>query len=328
MVHKMQKWLAASVLGAIAWLGAPLPLALAAFPDKTVKIVVPFPPGGGSDSLARILARKLQEIWGQPVVIENKGGAQGNIGTAYGVKQPPDGYTITLVVQGSLAISPHMYGKDVGFEVPKDFVAVVRGTEQSYVMVSRLGLPVKDLADLVRLAKERPGKLTIGTSASGPQLVGELFKSKTGSDMLHVPYKGGGPASLAILSGEVDVLISNPAGVVQQIKSKRVNPIAVLGNERNELIPDVSTAKEQNFPALADIPEWYGFVAPAGTPKAIVDKLNADFITALKDPEVQKSVRSNGATPSPSTPQEFAAQIMADYERWGVMVKAAGIKPE
>ena len=303
-------------------------VALAAFPEKPVKLVVPFPPGGGSDSLARILARKLQDIWGQPVVIENKGGAQGNIGTAYGVKQPPDGYTVTLVVQGSLAISPHMYGKDVGFEVPKDFVAVVRGTEQSYVMVSRLGLPVKDLNDLVRLAKEQPGKLTIGTSASGPQLVGELFKTSTGTNLLHVPYKGGGPASMAILAGEVDVLISNPAGVVQQIKGKKVNPIAVLGTERNELIPEVSTAKEQNFPKLADIPEWYGFVVPAGTPQAIVNKLNADFITALKDPEVQKSIRSNGATPSPSTPEAFSNQIMKDYERWGAMVKAAGLKPE
>ena len=322
MVERIRNWLLlACILGVST-------LAAAAFPDKPVKLVVPFPPGGGSDTLARILAKKLQEIWGQPVVIENKGGAQGNIGTAYGVKQAPDGYTVTLVVQGALAISPHMYGKDVGFDVQKDMLAVVRATEQSYVMVSRLGLPVKNLQELVQLAKEQPGKLTIGTSASGPQLVGELFKSTTGTDLLHVPYKGGGPASLAILSGEVDVLISNPTGVIQYIKAGKVNPIAVLGTDRNELIPEVSTAKEQNFPQLADIPEWYGFVVPAGTPAAIINKLNADFIAALKDPDVQKTIRSGGTTPSPSTPEEFWSQILKDYERWGKLVRAAGIKPE
>ena len=302
--------------------------AFAAFPEKPVKIIVPFPPGGGSDTLARILSKRLSEIWGQAVVIENKGGAQGSIGTAYGLKQPADGYTVTLVVQGALALNPHMYGKDNGFDAITDLVAVVRATESSYVMVSRTGLPLKDLKALVEMAKQKPGKLTLGTSASGPQLVGELFKMTTGTDLLHVPYKGGGPASLAIIAGEVDLMISNPTGVVQQIKGGKVHPIAVLGSERNALIPEVPSALEQGFPALADIPEWYGFVVPAGTPKALVEKLNADFVTVLKDPEVQKSIRSNGTTPSPSTPEEFAKQIVADYERWGKIVRASGVKPE
>ena len=312
----------------ISLLGVAATPALAAFPEKPVKIVVPFPPGGGSDTLARILSRRLSEVWGQPVVIENKGGAQGSIGTAYGLKQPADGYTVTLVVQGALALNPHMYGKDNGFDAITDLVAVVRATEQSYVMVSRNGLPLKDLTAVVDLAKEKPGKLTLGTSASGPQLVGELFKMTSGIDMLHVPYKGGGPASLAIIAGEVDLMISNPTGVVQQIKGGKVHPIAVLGAERNALIPEVPTALEQGFTALADIPEWYGFVVPAGTPKAIVDKLNADFVTVLKEPETQKSIRSNGTSPSPSTPAEFSKQIADDYERWGKIVKASGVKPE
>ena len=302
--------------------------AFAAFPEKPVKIIVPFPPGGGSDTLARILSKRLSEIWGQAVVIENKGGAQGSIGTAYGLKQPADGYTVTLVVQGALALNPHMYGKDNGFDAITDLVAVVRATESSYVMVSRTGLPLKDLKALVEMAKQKPGKLTLGTSASGPQLVGELFKMTTGTDLLHVPYKGGGPASLAIIAGEVDVMISNPTGVIQYIKAGKVHPIAVLGSERNALIPEVPSALEQGFRALSDIPEWYGFVVPAGTPKAIVDKLNADFVAVLKEPEIQKSIRAGGTTPSPSTPEEFRKQILDDYERWGKVVRASGVKPE
>ena len=324
----MKNWISQCLAAlSLCCYGAAMP-ALAAFPEKPVKIVVPFPPGGGSDTLARVLSRRLQEVWGQPVVIENKGGAQGSIGTAYGLKQPADGYTVTLVVQGALALNPHMYGKDNGFDVLTDISPVVRATEQAYVMVSRNGLPVKDLKALVEMMKEKPGKFTIGTSASGPQLVGELFRMTTGTDFLHVPYKGGGPASLAIIAGEVDVMISNPTGVVQYIKAGKVHPIAVLGSERNALIPEVPSALEQGFRALSDIPEWYGFVVPAGTPKAIVDKLNADFVAVLKEPEIQKSIRAGGTTPSPSTPEEFRKQILDDYERWGKVVRASGVKPE
>jgi tripartite-type tricarboxylate transporter receptor subunit TctC len=319
----LQKLIA--VLLACACLAA-LPQHAAAFPERPIRMIVPFPPGGGSDTLARILARKLQEIWGQSVVVENKGGAQGSIGTAYGLKFPPDGYAITLAVHGALAINPHLQGKDVGFDVRKDMIGLVRATEQSFVMVARLDLPVKTLKELVDLAKQRPGKLTLGTSASGPQLVGELFKQTTGTDLLNVPYNGGGPATQAILGGHVDLLISNPGGIMQHIQSGKVRGVAVLGAERNPLIPDVPSALEQNFVALSDIPEWYGFMVPAGTPATIVRKLNADFVAALNDPQVQKSIRAAGTTPSPSTPEEFSKQILFDYERWGNVVKAAGGK--
>jgi tripartite-type tricarboxylate transporter receptor subunit TctC len=304
------------------------PVQAAGFPDKPVKMIVPFPPGGGSDTLARIVNKKLQEIWGQPVVVENRGGAQGSVGTAYGIKQPADGYTITLIVHGAMAINPHMYDKGVGYDVLKDFQAVARGTEQSYVMVARPGLPVKSLKDVEELAKKEPGKLTFGTSGAGPQLVGELFKLTTNSNLLHIPYKGAGPASMAILGGEVDLLISNPTSVVQHVKAGKLRGIAILGRDRNDLMPDVPSALEQNYPALSDIPEWYGFAVPAGTPEPIVRKLNADFVAALNDPEVQKSIRALGTMPSPSTPEEFTKQIRNDYERWGQVVKAAGVKAE
>jgi tripartite-type tricarboxylate transporter receptor subunit TctC len=299
--------------------------AAAAFPDKPIKLIVPFPPGGGSDTLARILTKKLGEIWGQPVIIDNRGGAQGGLGTAIGSKAPPDGYTITLVVHGALAINPHIYS-DPGYDAVKDFAAVSRGTEQSYVLVVNPNLPVKNLKELADLAKSKPGVLTFATSGAGPQLVGELFKLTTNTNLLHVPYKGAGPASIALLAGDVDILISNPTAVVQHVKSGKMKAIAVLGKERSEALPDVPSALEQGYPALSDIPEWYGFAVPAATPEAIVNTLNAGFVAALNDPEVQKSIRALGTTPSPSTPQEFAKQIRFDYERWGKVVKAAGVK--
>lgn len=299
----------------------------ATFPDKPVRLIVPFPPGGGSDTLARILAKKMQEIWGQPLVIDNRGGAQGSVGTALGAKAPPDGYTIVLIVQGAMAINPHTYD-NVGYDVLKDFAPIVRGTEQSYVLVANPNVPVKTLKDVEALARAKPGKLTFATSGAGPQLVGELFKLTTQTNLLHVPYKGAGPASVAVLAGETDFLISNPTAVVQQIKAGKLRGIAVLGKDRIESIPDVPNAIESGYPALSDIPEWYGFAAPAGTPEPIIAKLNADFVQALNDPEVQKSIRALGTTPSPSTPEEFAKQIKYDYERWGKVVKAAGVKAE
>lgn len=299
----------------------------ATFPDKPVRLIVPFPPGGGSDTLARIMAKKMQDIWGQPLIVDNRGGAQGSVGTAMGAKAPPDGYTIVLIVHGAMAINPHTYD-NVGYDVLKDFAPIVRGTEQSYVLVANPNVPVKTLKDVEELAKAKPGKLTFATSGAGPQLVGELFKLTTKTNLLHVPYKGAGPASVAVLAGETDFLISNPTSVVQHVKAGKLRGIAVLGKERNEQIPDVPSALEAGYPALSDIPEWYGFAAPAGTPEPIIAKLNADFVTALNDPEVQKQIRALGTTPSPSTPEEFAKQIKYDYERWGRVVKAAGVKAE
>lgn len=299
----------------------------ATFPEKPVRLIVPFPPGGGSDTLARILSKKLQDMWGQPLVVDNRGGAQGSVGTAMGAKATPDGYTIVLIVHGAMAINPHTYD-NVGYDVLKDFAPIARATEQSYVLVANPSVPVKTLKDVEDLARQKPGKLTFATSGAGPQLVGELFKLTTKTNLLHVPYKGAGPASLAVLAGETDLLISNPTSVVQNVKAGKLRGIVVLGKDRNESIPEVPNAVESGYPDLSDIPEWYGFAAPAGTPEPIIRKLNADFVAALNDPEVQKSIRALGTTPSPSTPEEFAKQIRFDYERWGKVVKAAGVKAE
>jgi tripartite-type tricarboxylate transporter receptor subunit TctC len=299
--------------------------AAATFPDKPLRLIVPFPPGGGTDTLARILNPKLSEIWGQPVVIDNRGGAQGNVGTAIGARARPDGYTITLVIHGTLAINPHMYG-DPGYNPTKDFAAVSGGTENWYVLVSHPSVPAKTLKEVADLAKSKPGGLSFGTSASGPQLAGELFKLTTGTNLVHIPYKGAGPAVIALLANDVGLMISSPAAVVPHVKSGKVRGIAVFSKERIEAIPDVPSALEQGYPQMSDVPEWYGFAVPTGTPQAIIAILNAGFVTALKDPAIQKSVRVMGMTPSPSTPQEFAKQIRYDYERWGKVVKEAGVK--
>ena len=299
--------------------------AAAAFPDKPVRLIVPFPPGGGTDSLARILNKKLSEIWGQPVVIDNRGGAQGNLGTALGAKARPDGYTITLVIHGTLAINPHMYS-DTGYNPLKDFAAVTGGTENWYVLVANSSVPSKTLKELADLAKSKPGEVTFATSASGPQLVGELFKLTTGTNLVHVPYKGAGLAVIALLATDVGTMISSPAAIVPHVKSGRVRAIAVFSKERSEALPEVPSALEQGFPELSNVPEWYGFAVPAGTPKAIIAALNAGITAALKDPTSQASIRVLGMTPSPSTPEDFAKQIRFDYERWGKVVKAAGMK--
>lgn len=299
--------------------------AASAFPDRPVRVIVPYPPGGGSDTVSRILGKHLSEVWGQSVVVDNRGGAQGSLGTALGAKARPDGYTLTLVITHALTINPHTYS-NVGYDPLKDFAPVLRATEQSQVLVANPSVPVKTLKELIDLARSKPGALTFGTAAAGPQLVGELFKITTGTNLVHVPYNGSAPAVIALMSGDVGLVISGPTSVAPHVRSGKMRAIAVFSRERNETIPDVPSAYEQGFPELSDLPEWFGFVAPAGTPEAIIGTLNAAFAGALKDAAVQKSIRVLGMIPSPSTPQEFAQQIRFDFERWGKVVRAVGMK--
>ncbi len=298
-----------------------------AFPDKPVRLVVPFPPGGGTDALARILAPALTKIWGQQVVIENRAGAQGNIGTLLAVKSPPDGYTLIFAHQGVMTINAHTYAK-IGFDPIKDVVPVTRSTEQPFVLVVNPAVPARTLAELTALAKSRPGKLTFASSASGPQMAGELYKMASGADMLHVAYKGAGPAVVDLLAGHIDIMFANPTSVAPHVKSGKLRGLVVFGRSRVDAMPDVPTAAEAGYPQLGDNPEWYGIAVPVGTPDPIVRKLNADIVSALKSDEVVTAVRALGLATSPSTPEEFAKQIRADYEVWGRVVKASGAKAE
>ena len=293
-------------------------------PTGPVKIVVMFPPGGGTDAVARIVGEKLSERWKQPVVVENKAGAQGNIGTAFGAKAPPDGYTLVFAHQGVFTVNPHLY-KDMGVNPVRDLVPVARLTQQPYVLVAHPSVSANNLKELEALARSQPGKISFGSSASGPQLAVEYFKHTTGVDLLHVPYKGAGPAVIDVLGGNINLLVANPASVAPHVKAGKLKGLVLFGAEGVEALVGVPTALEAGYPALADIPEWYGLAVPAGTSMTTVQQLNQDITAVLADPKVVQRIRGLGLSPSPSPSEAFAAQIRRDYDRWGDLIKKAGI---
>jgi tripartite-type tricarboxylate transporter receptor subunit TctC len=306
---------------------AAVPGVAADFPDKAVRLIVPFPPGGGTDTLGRVLGAKLGELWGQQVIIDNRAGAQGNIGTAMGAKAAPDGYVLTLGHQGALTINPHLYSNP-GYDTLRDFAAVSEATEMAFILVVHPSLPAKTMKELTALAKQNPGKLTFASSSSGPQMAGELYRLATKTDMLHIPYKGGGPATIDLLAGHVTIMFSNPTATVPHIKAGKLRALGVMNDKRNDALPDVPTAIEAGYPELGKIIEWYGIVVPVATPAALVTRLNTDVVRALKSPEVTQRLQSIGQTVATSTPEAFAGLIRSEYDRWGKVVKASGAKAD
>jgi len=297
------------------------------FPDKPVRFIVPFPPGGGTDALARILGAKLSEQWGQQVIIDNRAGAQGNIGTAAGAKAAPDGYTITFAHQGALVINPHLY-KDPGYDTLRDFAAVARTTEMAFVAVAHPSVPAANLRELAQYARQNPGKLTFASTSAGPHIVGELFKQATGTDLVHVPYKGAGPAINDLLGGQVLLMFSNPTSTVPHVKSGKLRALGVMDVKRNPALPDVPTAQEAGLPELSNVIEWYGIVVPAATPAPIVKRLGDSVLRAMGASEVLERINAIGQTPSPAAADEFSRMMREDYLRWQRVVKAAGVKAE
>jgi tripartite-type tricarboxylate transporter receptor subunit TctC len=301
--------------------------ASAQYPDKPVRLIVPFPPGGGTDALGRILAAKLGELWTQQVVVENRAGAQGNIGTAAGAKAPADGYTLTFAHQGAFVINPHIY-KDTGYDTLKDFAPVALATQMAFIAVAHPSVPVADLRELAQYAKRNPGKLSFASTSAGPHIVGELFKQATGTDLLHVPYKGAGPAITDLLGGQVNLMFSNPTSTVPHVRSGKLRALAVMDVKRNPALPDVPTAQELGIAELSSVIEWYGIAAPSATPPAIVRKLSADLLQVLAMADVRERIVNSGQTPSPLGAEEFGRMVSADFERWRKVVAAAGIRPE
>src|SRR5918994_1687479 len=299
----------------------------AQFPDKPVRFIVPFPPGGGTDALARILAAKLGEQWGQQVIVDNRAGAQGNIGTAAGAKAAADGYTITFAHQGALVINPHLY-RDPGYDTLRDFAAVARTTEMAFIAVAHPSVPATNLRELAQHARQHPGKLTFASTSAGPHIVGELFKQATGTDLVHVPYKGAGPAINDLLGGQVALMFSNPTSTVPHVKSGKLRALGVMDTKRNPALPDVPTAQESGLPELSSVIEWYGVVVPAATPSAIVQRLGDSVQRAMAAPDVLKRINAIGQTPAPTGSEDFARLMREDYTRWQRVVKAAGVKAE
>jgi tripartite-type tricarboxylate transporter receptor subunit TctC len=321
----MSRIAAITILIALVPLTAPVGLCQP-YPSRAVHFIVPFTPGGGTDALARIVGAKVSKSWRQQIIVDNRAGAQGNIGTALGARAAPDGYTITLAIVGTLAINPHLYSAP-GFDALNDFAAITRGTKDAWILVVHPSVPAKSMKELAALAKRNPDQLSFASTSSALQLVGELFKLATETRILHVPYKGSAPAVIDLLAGNIAIMFSNPAGVVAHVKAGKLRALAIIGHERLDALPQIPSAVEAGFPEL-DVYGWYGVVAPRATPRDIVTKLNADFVQALNSSEVREKMSATGQIVAPSTPEEFQALIRADYDRWGKVVLAAGAKVE
>ena len=312
------------------WLPA---LALAqAYPSKPLKWIVPFPPGGSTDGFSRPLAAKLSELLGQPVVVENVGGAGASIGSDRIAKAAPDGYTIGLATTGSHAINPHIYGKKLPHDTIRDFTHIALAVSYVNVLVVHPDVPARTVAELIAYAKANPRKVSFGSAGNGSSnhLSGELLKVITKAPMEHVPYKGSGPAMTDVLAGNLtfmfDVLITS----IPQMQAGRVRALAVTSARRSPYVPEVPTMEESGIKGYSEAGSdlWFGIVGPAGMPKAIVQKLNEKLIEALRAPDMRQRIRLQAFDLWTSTPEEFTAVLKADHVKWGKIVGAAGAKVE
>jgi tripartite-type tricarboxylate transporter receptor subunit TctC len=297
------------------------------YPAKPIRLVVPSSPGGGTDITGRILANKLTDLLRQQVVVDNRSGAGTRIGNEIVAKSPPDGYTL-LMGLSTLAIIPAVY-KNVSYDALKDFAPISLAVSVPNVLVVHPSLPARSVKELIALGKGRPGELIGGSAGTGtnPHPSLELFKSLAGIEMVHVPYKGSGPGVVALVSGEVAVFFPSLPSATPHIKAKRVRPLGVTTAKRAETLPDVPSIAEAGLPGY-EATQWFGVLAPAGTPRAIVDRLHKEIVAALKSPDVAKQLSSQGAQIVASSPEEFAEYIRAETKKWAGVVKAAGIKPQ
>jgi len=295
------------------------------YPDRPIKAVVPYPAGGGTDVVARAVTQKMSELLGQPIVIENRGGAGGNIGTEFVAKQPADGYTL-LVATGSTTIN-NTLSKNLSWDLLRDFVPMVLFLTNQSILIARPGLPVSSVRDLIQLAKAKPGTLTYASSGNGSSahLWGELFKMKTGVDLVHVPYKGTAPALNDVLGGQVDLMFCDIAVTVPHIKSGKVKALGVGSLKRFEGLPDVPTIAEAGVPGY-EASSFVGLVAPTGTPKEAIEKINAAGNKVLTDPDLRRALIAGGGVPMGGTPESFGRHIKGELDKWATVIKAANIQ--
>ena len=296
------------------------------WPARPVKLVVGFPPGGGVDINARLLAGKLTELLQQAVVVENKPGAGTNIANDFVAKSAPDGHTF-LMNTSSVAINMSLY-KDLPFNTLRDFAPVSVFSDSQNILVVNAAKAFKSTADIIGAARAKPGALTYGSAGAGStqHLTAELFKLQTRSDILHIPYKGSAPALTALMSGEVDMVFINVPAILQHVKSGRLRPLAAAGGKRSELMPDVPMLKEAGVNLVMAL--WYGVLAPAATPKDIVTRLAAAINKAAFAPDIRQRLLDQGAEPVGNTPEEFGAMLRDEVPKWAEVIRAAGIKPE
>lgn len=311
------------ILGLLATFAMALPAA-AAFPDKPVKILIGFPAGGPLDAHARLLAERLQQVLGQPVVIDYKAGAGGTVGAEFVAKSPPDGYTLVVITSAVYAILPNLR-RDLPFDVTKDFAPVTRLATASNVLVVNNDLPVANVADLVRYAKSRPGTLNYASAGIGTpgHLAGEMLNLLAGIQVTHIPYKGAAPALLDVIAGNAQYIFTSPLAAGAHMNAGRVRAIATTGTERNPSLPTLPIVAD-TVPGY-EITQSWGVAAPAGTPPDIVKRLNEAFVKAMASPEVKEKVLKTGAVPAGDSPAAFEAFMAAERARLGNVIKQSGI---
>jgi tripartite-type tricarboxylate transporter receptor subunit TctC len=294
------------------------------YPSKPVRLVVGFPPGGGTDIMARLLAAKLPELLGQPFVVENRPGAATNIATEYVARSAPDGYTV-LVTTATAAMNPAFY-KNLPFDVLRDFAPVSIFSDSPNVLVVRAGLAAKDVNELLGLVRAKPGALNYSSAGTGTtqHMTGELFKLRTRTDIVHVPFKGTGPSLTALLAGDVDMTFANIPAILPNVKAGRLRALAIAADKRSELMPEVPTMKEAGIDGV-EVTIWYGVLVPAATPREIVDALAGAVIKAAGSPDIRGRLVDQGAQPVGNTPEQFATQLRAEVARWREVVRVSGI---
>jgi tripartite-type tricarboxylate transporter receptor subunit TctC len=298
------------------------------YPNRPIGLVVTVPPGGAADFVARIIGAKLADALGQPVVTNNRGGAGGTIAAAAVAKSDPDGYTLLLNTIATHGIGPHLY-PNLPYDPVKDFSPIILVAKLPLIMTVNAALPVQSVNDVIMLAKARPGQLAFASAGNGgaPHLAGELFKTRTGTDLLHVPYRGSGPAVVDVVAGRIAIMFDAVPSLLPFITAGKLRPLAAASTERNRLLPDISTFAELGYGGM-DISLWYGIVTPAGTPQPIVQRLNAELVKILDAPDVRKSFADQGADTKGGTPEDFAAFMREESARWRTVVKQAGIRQD
>jgi tripartite-type tricarboxylate transporter receptor subunit TctC len=295
------------------------------YPTRTISMVVGFAPGGGTDTVARIVAQKVGASVGQSVIVENKPGAGGNVATELVARAAPDGHTILLGSVGSLAVAPHLVAK-LPYDPLKDLAPITMAVEFANVLVVQPSLP-GTLAEFVKLAKEKPGTLTYGSSGIGGagHLAGELLRIVAGIDIVHVPYKGGGPAMQGMLGGQVSAIFATPVTAVPHVRAGKIRAVATTGAARAASMPDVPTIAESGYPGY-EATNWYAFLAPAGTPKPVLERLHRELVQALNAPDVRENLDKQGMEAKPGTPEELAKYMERELATWGKVVREAKIQ--
>ena len=322
-----RKRIALRALAALLLTGAPAAHAQAPFPAKPVRIVVAFPPGGGTDIVARVMAPKLAEMWGQQAIVENRAGASGVIGTEAVARAAPDGYTWLLGTMGNLTVNQHLYTKML--DPQRELTALTQVVAVHFVMVAHPSLPAKNVKELIALAKAGPGQINYSSSGPGgaPHLGGELLKSMAGIDLAHIPYKGSGPSFTDLLGGQVSLTFDSLLQSLPYIKAGRLKALAVLGSKRSALLPQTPTVAESGVPGY-ELTNWFGLVVPSATPRELVTRLYADVSKVLQQTDVRDRIQGMGADVIGSTPEQFAAFMRAETAKWAKVVKHANIRAE